>query len=258
MAVYRFEHMHIRSVCLASNNNYLIMITRVSKSPEEARFTSSWSEKRIIIYDMNKQETIYQVPVLEDIHNIYPITGELDILVTHKGQKAFQMWSLDAGVKGAEITTWLKKRNITPHADPGDYVGPTSIGGNYNQFIFSATSTGAIDIWRRESGTPHQRFEPQILQDEGVRCFSWRRSSGSTATFATAGVDGHLLHIWSGDEPVLARTPVALDPVRSFGSKTATNRARWLHAAQLATEPSSDSPSSRGVDGNSAEGASST
>ncbi|KAF9445110.1 hypothetical protein P691DRAFT_735517 [Macrolepiota fuliginosa MF-IS2] len=258
MAAYRFEHMHVRSVSLERKNNYLIVITRVSKSPEEFEPASGRSEKRIVIYDMDKQEAVYQVPVLEDIRNIHPITGELDILVTHKDQKAFQMWSLDAGVKGAEITTRLKKRNITPHVNPGDYVGPTSVGGNYNQFIFSATSTGAIDIWRRESGTPHQRFEPQILQDEGVRCFSWRRSSGSTAIFATAGIDSHLLHIWSGEEPVLARTPVALDPVRSFGSKTATNRTRWLHAAQLATEPSSDSSSSRGVDGNSAEGASGT
>ncbi|KAF9444224.1 hypothetical protein P691DRAFT_787003 [Macrolepiota fuliginosa MF-IS2] len=151
----------------------------------------------------------------------------------------------------------LKKRNITPHTNPRDYVGPPSVGGNHKQFIFRATSTG-INIWRRESGTPHQRFEPQILQDEGVRCFSWRRSSDNISNFATTGIDGTLLYIWSGDEPVLVRTPVAIDPVRLFSPKTATKRTRWLHVAQLATEPSSDSPSSRGVDVNSAEGASGT
>lgn len=98
-----------------------------------------------------------QVPVLEDVCSIHPIAGELDVLITHKDQvsnssmhiilindglkqKAFQVWSLDAGLKGTEITARLKKRPITPHAIPGDYVGPTCIGGNYNQFILSAAS----------------------------------------------------------------------------------------------------------------------
>ncbi|KAF9443124.1 hypothetical protein P691DRAFT_680178, partial [Macrolepiota fuliginosa MF-IS2] len=257
IAIYHFEHMHVRSVSRARNTKYLIIITRVSKSPEELKYTRGWSEQRIIIYDMDKDETVYQVPVLEDICGIHHNPDELDVLVTRKDRVTFQMWALDAGVKGTGITARLKKRNITPHTNPGDYVGPTSIGGNRNEFIFSATSTG-VDIWRRESGTPHQRFQPRILRNEGVCCFSWRRSSDNTSNFATAGIDSSLLYIWRGDEPVLARTPVALDPVRSFSPKTTTKRARWLQAAQLATEPSSNSPSSRDVDVNSAEGASGT
>ncbi|KAF9439938.1 hypothetical protein P691DRAFT_780170 [Macrolepiota fuliginosa MF-IS2] len=209
IATYHFKHMHVRSISSVRNSKYLIIITRVSKSPEEFKYTSGWSEKRIVIYNMDKHETVYQVPVLEDIRNIHHNPDDLDVLVTPKDRKTFQMWTLDAGVKGTGITARLKKRSIIPHTNPGDYVGPTSIGGNRNQFIFSATSTG-VDIWRRQSGIPHQRFQPQILQDEGVSCFSWRRSSDNFLNFATAGIDSNLLHIWRGFEPDLARGPVPL------------------------------------------------
>lgn len=76
MAVYRFEHMHVRSIGLERKNNYLILITRVAKSPEQFEPASGRSEKQIVsecisiiscplfltdrnkVYDMDKQEAI--------------------------------------------------------------------------------------------------------------------------------------------------------------------------------------------------------
>jgi len=246
MAVYRFDHMHVRSIGFERKTNYLILITRVAKSPEQFEPASGRSEKRIVIYDMDKLETIYEVPVLENISGILPVVDELDLLITHKDEGTFQLWSLDAGLKGTEIMARLKKRTVTPHTNPGDYIGPTCIGGNYNQFLLSVTSTGAIDVWRRESGVPLQRFEAQILRDEGVRCLSWRRSSDGIATFVTAGVDSHALHVWQGEEPVLTKTPTGLDYPRPFSSKTTTkgpHRNLWQQVAQMnATSLGSISP----------------
>ncbi|KAJ3557613.1 hypothetical protein NP233_g11697 [Leucocoprinus birnbaumii] len=242
MAVYRFEHMHVRSIALERKNNYLIVITRVAKSPEQFEPASGRSEKRIVIYDMDKQEAIYQVPVLENIAHIYPIVGELDLLITHKDQKAFQLWSLDAGLRGSTdpshrtaITARLKKRTVTSHTDPGDYIGPTCIGGNYGQFILCGTSSGAIDIWRRETGMPYQRFEPQLFGEEGVRCLSWRRTWDTGATFATAGEDSHALHVWQGEEPLLPRSPMPMpDPFTRLSSPRSPNASRWARIQHVA------------------------
>ncbi|KAF5348541.1 hypothetical protein D9756_009587 [Leucocoprinus leucothites] len=243
MMVYRFENMHIRSIGLEAKNNYLFVVSRVTKSvPEQIEPARSRAEKRIVIYDLDKEAVIYKVPVLEDISNIYPISGELDILVTHADHKAFQLWFIDAGIRGAEITARLKKRAITPQPGPVDYVGPTCIAGNYNQFILSVTSSGAIDFWRRESGIPYQRFEHQLLKEEGVRCFSWRKSSENTATFASSGFDGDILHIWRGEEPVVTKTPSSFELTRSpssRGSVQGATRGLWQHAKQLTTGSSS-------------------
>ncbi|XP_006462915.1 hypothetical protein AGABI2DRAFT_119748 [Agaricus bisporus var. bisporus H97] len=253
MAVYRFERNHIRSIGVEMKNHYLVLITRVAKSPEQFEPACGRSEKRIVIYDMGKQEEIYQVPVLEDISCIYPIPDELDILITHKNQATFQLWSLDAGVRGAQITAKLKKRIVTPHHDPGDYIGPTCIGGNYNQFVFNVTTSGDIDIWRRESGMPYLRFQSPILREEGegVHCFSWRRSDDETATFATAGIQGHTLLVWRGEELLLPKTPASLESLNRFSPKFATNernRARWQRAANMSLVPSSGSLSPREIE----------
>ncbi|XP_006462911.1 hypothetical protein AGABI2DRAFT_119744 [Agaricus bisporus var. bisporus H97] len=253
MAVYRFERNHIRSIGVEMKNNYLVLITRVAKSPEEFEPACGRSEKRIIIYDMGKQEEIYQVPVLEDISYIYPIPDELDILITHKDQATFQLWTLDAGVRGAQITAKLKKRIVTPHRDPGDYIGPTRIGGNYNQFVFNVTTSGDIDIWRRESGMPYLRFQSPKLQEEGegVHCFSWRRSDDETATFATAGIQGHTLWVWRGEELLLPKTPASLESLNRFSPKFATNernRARWQRATNMSVVASSGSLSPREIE----------
>lgn len=48
MAVYRFEHMQVRSIGLERRNNYLIVITRVARSPDQFEPASSRSEKRIV------------------------------------------------------------------------------------------------------------------------------------------------------------------------------------------------------------------
>ncbi|KXN90931.1 hypothetical protein AN958_02998 [Leucoagaricus sp. SymC.cos] len=229
---------------LVAEHNCVFKMNLVRLSPEEIEPASGRSEKRILIYDMDKQESIYQVPVLENISNIYPIPGELDMLVTHADHKAFQLWYLDAGLKGAEITTRLKKRAITPQPVPSEYGGPTCIAGNHSQFILNVTSAGVIDFWRRESGAPHQRFENQKLQDEGVACFSWRKSNEDSATFATAGIDSNILRIWRGEELVIVRTPTALDSTRFSNSKSnGKNTARnlWQQAFQMSTAPSSSS-----------------
>ncbi|KAF5348512.1 hypothetical protein D9756_009565 [Leucocoprinus leucothites] len=249
MAVYHFEHMLVRSIALERKNNYLIVITRVAKSPEQFEPASGRSEKRIVIYDMDTQEAIYQVPVLENISHIYPVVGELDLLITHKDQKAFQLWSLDAGLKGSTdptqrtaITARLKKRTVTSHMNSGDYIGPTCIGGNYGQFILCGTSSGAIDIWRRETGMPHQRFEHQIFREEGLRCLSWRRRKDTTATFATAGEDSHALYIWQGEEPILPRSPIPLDPFSHLpGSKSPTT-STWARLQHITASTQSDVP----------------
>ncbi|KXN83383.1 hypothetical protein AN958_01520 [Leucoagaricus sp. SymC.cos] len=240
MAVYRFEHMHVRSIALERKNNYLIVIARVDKSQDHFEPASGRSEKRIVIYDMDKEEAVYQVPVLENISRIYPVAGELDLLITHKGQKAFQVWSLDAGLKGTEITARLKKRTITPHLNPGDYVGPTCIGGNYSQFILCGTSSGTIEIWRRESGMPYQRFCSPLFEDEGLKYFSWRRSKDDSATFATAGEESHVLHIWQGEEPHLRKPPTPLD---SF-TRPLLKGAGWTRLQHVTSLPQLDAASS--------------
>jgi hypothetical protein len=48
MAVYRFDHMHLRSIAMETKNSHLIMIARVAKSPDEIEPASSRSEKRIV------------------------------------------------------------------------------------------------------------------------------------------------------------------------------------------------------------------
>ncbi|XP_006462912.1 hypothetical protein AGABI2DRAFT_179494 [Agaricus bisporus var. bisporus H97] len=227
MAEYHFEHTHIRSIGIERENNYLVLITKSLVQGEPA---SGRSERRIVIYDMDKQEEIYQVPVLEDIACI---------------------WSLDAGIRGAEITARLKKRTITPHLDPENYVGPTCMGGNHHQFIFSVTKSGNIDIWRRESGMPYLRFQSSRLRDEGVHCFSWRRSDDKTAIFATTGIHGRTLLVWRGEEPRLPETPDSLESLDSFSPKFAMNensRNRWQRAVDMAVAPSSGSSAPRGID----------
>lgn len=52
---------------------------------------------------------------------------------------------------------------------------------------------------------PYLRFRSSRLRDEGVHCFSWRRSDDETATFVTAGNerdsgDSGTLLLWRGLE----------------------------------------------------------
>ncbi|EKM79642.1 hypothetical protein AGABI1DRAFT_128787 [Agaricus bisporus var. burnettii JB137-S8] len=236
---YRFDRMHLRSIALERNNKYLIAIARVAKSPDEIEPASSWSEKRIIIYDMEKETEIYRIPVLEDIFRVRPIAGELDMLVTHKDHKEFQLWTLDAGLKGASITTLLKKRPIAQPATPTDYVGPTRIIGNNDQFILSGTSSGALDIWRRDSGAHYQRFEPELDEQERISCLSWRRATDNTATFATAGVDGSRVYIWRGEESIVAMTPTASPEL--VETPDSMPRSMWPKAGALAAASSTSS-----------------
>lgn len=109
---------------------------------------------------------------------------------------------------------------------------------------------GGIDVWRRESGIPYQRFQSSILQEEGVHCLSWRRSNDETATFATAGIDSHTLLVWRGEEPLLPKTPASLESLNRLSPKFATGvkARRWQRAAHMVAVPSSGSLSPREIE----------
>jgi hypothetical protein len=113
---------------------------------------------------------------------------------------------------------------------------------------------GAIDIWSRESGLPNQRFQPQLLQDEGLRCLSWRRLKGTTATFATAGEECHVLNIWKGEETILPKSPTTIDASNQLSVLKTPKASSWprpKHAmtlTQCEALPSSGSLSPQKLD----------
>ncbi|EKM79630.1 hypothetical protein AGABI1DRAFT_92113 [Agaricus bisporus var. burnettii JB137-S8] len=254
---YEFQDAIIDSIGIKRNMNYLILITHVVRFQEALEPLDRWrpkriimrmqealkpldggrSERRIIIYDMGKQEKIYQVPVLGHIGSIDPVPNTHDILMNQMDRASFQLWSLDPGSKDM-----LKKRNITSRdsVDPGDYKGFACIGGNHHQYVFNMKESGDIDIWRRESGKPYRTFSSSTLREEGVGCFSWRRSDDETATFATAGVGSHTLLVWRGEE---RQVPETLNsPKLTMNEKIRTRWQQTVYKAVASSQSASSVP----------------
>lgn len=98
---------------------------------------------------------------------------------------------------------------------------------------------------------PYLRFQSSRLRDEGVHCFSWRRSDDKAAIFATTGIHGRTLLVWRGEEPRLPETPDSLESLDPFSPKFAMNensRNRSQRAVDVAVASSSGSSESRSID----------
>ncbi|KDQ58352.1 hypothetical protein JAAARDRAFT_34151 [Jaapia argillacea MUCL 33604] len=241
LAMHVFNQMHLHDVSVTPDGRRILTVGTLICSADGLKPTRSRAEKRIIVYNLDKQDVEYQVPVLHEVRDITLARHGRLALVSHENKAPPQLWRLetirdrqsDSNVVRIQLQrTYIPKMTV-------DFAGPSYFGGKDDQLVLCAGKAGDIHIWDRESGELLHYFRAHGSGGD-LTCIAWNQGL-DTFMFATGTHDG-LVKIWTpqtqpnfvrpGSEPLHGQPPP--HPNRSQ-SQTSTVGGPGLHRNNSST-----------------------
>ncbi|VDC07917.1 unnamed protein product [Peniophora sp. CBMAI 1063] len=212
---YWFERLKIHGIAPTTDGTRVLLVGTLLSSQDGLRPGKGRDEKRIISYNMEREEIECQVPVLSDVRDIALAKSGLHALVSY-ACKAPQLWELETYKQRTETvgpapgqepptsprtsaTTSrlsLKRTYYASHAQDG-FSAPGCFGGTDDELVLCASKSGSIHIWDRDSGLLLHEFYAHDLGGGDITCIAWNPTA---CMFATGRHDG-AVRVWSTTPP---------------------------------------------------------
>ncbi|KAK7676814.1 hypothetical protein QCA50_020220 [Cerrena zonata] len=171
------------------------------------------TEKRVLVYNLDKEQTESFMPILHDVNTIVisktsEIQSDISILISYNKAPP-QRWRIKPESTRIDLRhTYMSNTKV-------NFAGPAIFGGSQDQFVLCGTDTGDIYIWHRISGVilrhikpnPQDSVGPARTNDESsTECkdhptyIAWNKGSNAFM-FATAKHDTRgQVELWSETE----------------------------------------------------------
>ncbi|KAJ3806883.1 hypothetical protein F5876DRAFT_90859 [Lentinula aff. lateritia] len=184
---YDFGSMKLQDVAVTPDCTRLLGVGPLLESPNGLRPSKSRAEKRLTVYNLERNEVEHATPVLNDVKDITLARNTragLVALVSYENKAPPQLWKLEMVKDIARLTL----RRV-------DFAGPSYFGGKSDELVLCAGKAGDIHIWDQESGALLHHVRAQDLGGD-LTCIAWNHAEDNPFMFATGSHDG-ALRIWT-------------------------------------------------------------
>ncbi|KAJ4478616.1 hypothetical protein C8J55DRAFT_542716 [Lentinula edodes] len=221
LGTYDFGSMKLQDVAVTPDCTRLLGVGPLLESPNGLRPSKSRAEKRLTVYNLERNEVEHATPVLNDVKDITLARNTragLVALVSYENKAPPQLWKLEMVKDIARLTlrhTYMPKSQV-------DFAGPSYFGGKSDELVLCAGKAGDIHIWDQESGALLHHVRAQDLGGD-LTCIAWNHAEDNPFMFATGSHDG-ALRIWTKIERRLQAhsSPAGLDDQLPFFTRSSS------------------------------------
>ncbi|KAJ4467107.1 hypothetical protein C8R41DRAFT_64960 [Lentinula lateritia] len=221
LGTYDFGNMKLQDVAVTPDCTRLLGVGPLLESPNGLRPSKSRAEKRLTVYNLERNEVEHATPVLNNVKDITLARNTragLVALVSYENKAPPQLWKLEMVKDIARLTlrhTYMPKSQV-------DFAGPSYFGGKSDELVLCAGKAGDIHIWDQESGALLHHVRAQDLGGD-LTCIAWNHAEDNPFMFATGSHDG-ALRIWTKIERRLQAhsSPAGLDDPLPFFTRSSS------------------------------------
>jgi len=160
------------------------------------------------VYDTIGKKYDYCAPVLDDVRYVTLTPDDFGILVSYRGKRPPEFWTLEEGPAG-DVDLTNQSTCAPTHPEEFEYPGL----GSADQLIICAGKND-VHIWDGGTGRPIHRFQPHHQAHHESPCSTWCPVQGSPSVFATGSKDK--IKLWMFMPPSDTRGDPQRSPLASL------------------------------------------
>ncbi|KAJ3866493.1 hypothetical protein EV359DRAFT_71777 [Lentinula novae-zelandiae] len=232
LGTYDFGNMKLQDVAVTPDCTRLLGVGPLLESPNGLRPSKSRAEKRLTVYNLERNEVEHATPVLNNVKDITLARNTragLVALVSYENKAPPQLWKLEMvkdiarlTLRQVKIMTLSRAMTDSMPLSGIHFAGPSYFGGKSDELVLCAGKAGDIHIWDQESGALLHHVRAQDLGGD-LTCIAWNHAEDNPFMFATGSHDG-ALRIWTKIERRLQAhsSPAGLDDPLPFFTRSSS------------------------------------
>ncbi|KAJ7756420.1 hypothetical protein DFH07DRAFT_820510 [Mycena maculata] len=163
-----------------------------SRVQEEIRFPKR-TVRSVMNFHLGTGQLLHSFPLLRDARWINVASNGVQVLLGFNNQQAPELWSFDGSSGRLSFT-----HCFTSNGGKDRFSGPPHFVGSRDEFVACATSTGSIQIWKRDENDLVRSLETELSdyhdprKTSAVQMMTWNPRTAMLASGAAAEV-----HVWA-------------------------------------------------------------